>query len=153
MIGTALPNYVIPRYDWASACKTHQFLSQTVKQTMSIVAFEKFHGYLVGEEGATRGLVVIQEWWGLNEDIKSIATRYSKEGFLVLAPDLYYGKIAHNADEAHHFMDGLDWHDAQAMVSAGARLLKSKGAKAVGVTGFCMVSESFWPLELGWRRW
>ncbi|RUS29476.1 dienelactone hydrolase, partial [Jimgerdemannia flammicorona] len=105
---------------------------------MSIVAFEKFHGYLVGEEGATRGLVVIQEWWGLNEDIKSIATRYSKEGFLVLAPDLYYGKIAHNADEAHHFMDGLDWHDAQAMVSAGARLLKSKGAKAVGVTGFCM---------------
>ncbi|RUS20385.1 hypothetical protein BC937DRAFT_95332 [Endogone sp. FLAS-F59071] len=130
-----------------------------------IIAFDKYHGFLVGNQDTTRGLIVVQEWqknpaggwnsvfsylfqrtrrspslarWGLNEQIKNTSKRFANQGFLVLAPDLYYGKIAHSADEANHLMNNLDWQDAQAMIAEGVKVLKSKGVSKVGITGFCM---------------
>jgi len=103
-----------------------------------IIAFDKYHGFLVGNQDTTHGLIVVQEWWGLNEQIKNTSKRFANQGFLVLAPDLYYGKIAHSADEAHHLMNGLDWQDAQAMIAEGVKVLKSRGVNKVGITGFCM---------------
>ncbi|KAL1925147.1 uncharacterized protein VTP21DRAFT_30 [Calcarisporiella thermophila] len=105
---------------------------------MAMIQFENFHGFLVGEENSQRGLIVIQEWWGLNDHIKDLTTRFSEQGFLCIAPDLYYGKTATQEDEAGHLMNNLDWEDAIKMVGAAARHLKSKGVKSVGVTGFCM---------------
>jgi carboxymethylenebutenolidase len=84
------------------------------------------------------GLVVIQEWWGVNDHIKSVAGRYATHGFRVLVPDLYRGKVGLDAKEAEHLMTGLNFGDAAAQDVRGAvQFLKQSGGK-VGVTGYCM---------------
>jgi carboxymethylenebutenolidase len=95
-------------------------------------------GYLA-EAGAGRpGIVVIQEWWGLNDQIKGVAERFAKAGYNALAPDLYKGRVTQQPDEANHMMSGLDFAGASDQDVAGAvKLLAGKGGK-VAVMGFCM---------------
>jgi carboxymethylenebutenolidase len=84
------------------------------------------------------GIVVIQEWWGLNDQIRGTADRLALAGYRALVPDLYRGKSTVEAEEAHHLMTGLNFADAASQDIAGAvNWLGSSGAK-VGVTGFCM---------------
>jgi carboxymethylenebutenolidase len=97
-------------------------------------------GYLVEPAGGKTapGLVVIQEWWGVNDHIKSVADRYAARGFRVLVPDLYRGKVGLDAKEAEHLMGGLNFGDAAGQDIRGAvQYLKQSSAK-VGVTGYCM---------------
>lgn len=68
--------------------------------------------YLVDGPAGRPGIVLIQEWWGLNEHIKGVAERLSGLGYTVLAPDLYRGRTTTAADEANHLMTGLDFADA-----------------------------------------
>ena len=83
-------------------------------------------------------VVVLQEWWGLNDQIRGVADRLAHAGYRALVPDLYRGKSTIDAEEAHHLMTGLDFADAASQDVAGAvAYLKAGGAK-VGVTGFCM---------------
>ncbi len=85
------------------------------------------------------GLVVIQEWWGLNDQIKGVADRLAAAGYRALVPDLYRGKLALEANEAEHLMNGLDFADAAGQDIRGAvQHLKASGSDRVGVTGFCM---------------
>ena len=95
--------------------------------------------YAVPEAGEnTPGIVVIQEWWGLNEQIKGVADRFAQEGYRALVPDLYRGKVTLDAAEAEHLMSRLDFGDAATQDISGAlRHLKAAGTK-VGVIGFCM---------------
>jgi carboxymethylenebutenolidase len=84
------------------------------------------------------GIVVIQEWWGLNDQIRGVADKLAAAGYRALVPDLYRGKVAMEANEARHLMDGLNFVDAAKQDIRGAvQYLKAGGAKA-GVTGFCM---------------
>ncbi len=84
-------------------------------------------------------IVVIQEWWGLNEQIKAVADRLADAGYQALVPDLYRGKLALEENEANHLMNGLDFGDAAGQDIRGAvQYLKSQGSPKVGVTGFCM---------------
>jgi carboxymethylenebutenolidase len=84
------------------------------------------------------GMVVIQEWWGLNGQIKGVADKLAKAGYRALVPDLYRGKVALAANEAEHLMTGLNFGDAAGQDVRGAvQFLKGKSSK-VGVTGFCM---------------
>ena len=97
-------------------------------------------GYLAEPDrpGNAPGVVVIQEWWGLNAQIRGVADRLALAGYRALVPDLYRGKSTLAAEEAHHLMDGLDFGDAAAQDIRGAvQHLKASSAK-VGVTGFCM---------------
>ncbi|WP_198937966.1 dienelactone hydrolase family protein, partial [Pelomonas sp. KK5] len=66
------------------------------------------------------GILLLQEWWGLKPHILELANRFAAEGYVVLAPDLFRGRIAANADEAQHLMDGLDFVDACDQDIAGA---------------------------------
>jgi carboxymethylenebutenolidase len=85
------------------------------------------------------GIVVIQEWWGLNDQIRGVADKFAKAGYRALVPDLYRGKLALEANEAEHLMKGLDFGTAAAQDVRGAvQYLKSSGSVKVGVTGFCM---------------
>ncbi|WP_397533442.1 dienelactone hydrolase family protein [Roseateles sp.] len=94
--------------------------------------------YLADAGAGTPGLVLIQEWWGLNPHICEVADRFAAAGFTTLAPDLYRGRVASSADEANHLMTGLDFGDATHQDLAGAlSYLQERGTK-VGVTGFCM---------------
>lgn len=83
-------------------------------------------------------VVVIQEWWGLNDQIKGVADRLATAGYQALVPDLYRGKATVEAEEAHHLMTGLDFGDAASQDIRGAvQFLKARAPK-VGLTGFCM---------------
>lgn len=85
------------------------------------------------------GMVVIQEWWGLNDQIKGVANRLAAAGYRALVPDLYRGKAAGlDTKEAEHLMNNLNFGDAASQDVRGAvQHLKSSALK-VGVTGFCM---------------
>lgn len=85
------------------------------------------------------GVVVIQEWWGLDDEIRSVADRLAKAGYRALVPDLYRGKLALEANEAEHLMNDLNFGDAASQDVRGAvQYLKSTGSAKVAVTGFCM---------------
>jgi carboxymethylenebutenolidase len=102
---------------------------------------KKVPGYLaVPADGKHHGaVVVIQEWWGLNPQIKSVADRLAKAGFRALVPDLFRGKRATNEDEAKHLMAGLDWADATSQDVRGAiQHVKSWDQTKAAVLGFCM---------------
>jgi carboxymethylenebutenolidase len=85
------------------------------------------------------GIVVIQEWWGLNDQIKGVADKLAAVGYRALVPDLYRGKVALQAHEAEHLMKGLNFGDAAGQDAGGAvKYLKASGSPKVAVTGFCM---------------
>ena len=66
------------------------------------------HGYLaLPPSGSGPGVLVIQEWWGLTDHIADVADRLAAEGFVALAPDLFGGRTAHDADEAGRLMSEL----------------------------------------------
>ena len=98
-------------------------------------------GYLaLAARGDAPGVVVIQEWWGLQEQIKSVCERFARAGFSALAPDLYRGTVVpyHDGERAGREMDSLDFLDATTQTVRGAvEQLKKNGAK-VGLVGYCM---------------
>lgn len=97
-------------------------------------------GYLVepAQGAAAPAVVVIQEWWGLNAQIKGVAERLAAAGYQALVPDLYRGQSTLEAQEAHHLMSGLNFGEAASQDIRGAvQFLKTRTAK-VGITGFCM---------------
>jgi carboxymethylenebutenolidase len=97
---------------------------------------QSVNGYLTGDQGP--GMVVIQEWWGMNDQIRGVADKLAKAGYRALIPDLYRGKSTLEAKEAEHLMNGLNFGDAAGQDIRGAvQHLKKAGGK-VGVTGFCM---------------
>lgn len=100
-------------------------------------------GYLAQPEaaGSYPGVVVIQEWWGLDDHIKSVADYFARSGFVALAPDLYHGEIAREPDEARKLAMGLIADQANADVQGAADYLVSLDnvqPKKVGTVGFCM---------------
>lgn len=91
------------------------------------------------DEGGEKTVIVIQEWWGLNDHIKDIAGRYAAEGFTAIAPDLYRGKLATNPKEAGEMMNALAIEDGldtiKNTVDAAAAAFN---VKHFGITGYCM---------------
>jgi carboxymethylenebutenolidase len=102
---------------------------------------QSVNGYLAepAQAAGAPGMVVIQEWWGLNDQIKGVAERLAKAGYRALVPDLYRGKVTVEAKEAEHLMGNLNFGDAAAQDVRGAvQHLKATGSAKAGVTGFCM---------------
>ena len=98
-------------------------------------------GYLAeAADPKAPGVVVIQEWWGVQGQIKASCDQLAKDGFAALAPDLYEGKVVpyHDSAAAAAAMNALDFKRATAEAVRGAvQLLQKRGGK-VGLTGFCM---------------
>jgi len=101
-------------------------------------------GYLaVPESGSGAGVVVLQEWWGLVPQIKSVCDRLAERGYVALAPDLYHGDIAEHTemDKAGELMTTLPPDRAARDMSGAIDYLLGHDAcssSTVGVTGFCM---------------
>jgi carboxymethylenebutenolidase len=96
-------------------------------------------GYLAEPAEPKGGMIVIQEWWGLNDDIREIADRYAAEGFLAFAPDLYHGTLATEPDEARKLAMSLERQAAAEEIDAAIAWMKTeRGVAKVGCVGFCM---------------
>ena len=101
-------------------------------------------GYLAlpdGGSAGTIGVLVIQEWWGLVDQITRTCDRFAAAGFTALAPDLYRGKAVPltEPDEAAQHMMALEMGQAAAHLSGAVdEWVRRTGAPSVGVVGFCM---------------
>ena len=99
-------------------------------------------GYLaVPASGSGPGVVVLQEWWGLNDQIKEVCDRFAGDGFVALAPDIYRGAETKEPDEAVKLMMALNIQQAAKDMAGAVRYLRAHDAvtsDGVGVTGFCM---------------
>lgn len=84
-------------------------------------------------------VLLIQEWWGINEHIRDVAGRYARARYLCVAPDLYRGRLAKDAEEASAMMHALELDDGmetirEAIGAAGA----TYGVSQFVITGYCM---------------
>ncbi|HMM44514.1 MAG TPA: dienelactone hydrolase family protein [Candidatus Macondimonas sp.] len=98
-------------------------------------------GYLAeAEDPRAPGIVVIQEWWGLQEQIKGLCDRLAASGYHALAPDLFQGIVVpyHDADQAARQMNSLNFLEATDQDVRGAAQFFAAQGKKVGLTGFCM---------------
>ena len=104
---------------------------------------ETAQGYLARPEGdgPFPGVIVVQEWWGLDDHIKDVARRFANEGFVAFAPDLYHGKVTSEPNEAQKLMMSLDMNRAAKELAAAADHLANQpfiDGRGIGATGFCM---------------
>jgi carboxymethylenebutenolidase len=101
-------------------------------------------GYLVTPPSASGpGVLVIQEWWGLDSGIKTMADRLGAAGFVALAPDLYHGELAGHTemDKAGRLMRSLPPDRAARDMSGAIDYLATRAGvvgQGIGVVGFCM---------------
>ncbi|MEY2478867.1 MAG: carboxymethylenebutenolidase [Actinomycetota bacterium] len=101
-------------------------------------------GYLaLPESGSGPGLLVLQEWWGVNPQIKGVADRMAGEGFVALVPDLYHGELAEHTemDKAAELMNSMPPDRAARDMGGAIDYLLAHDAVTsgkVGVIGFCM---------------
>jgi carboxymethylenebutenolidase len=87
----------------------------------------------------TPAVILIQEWWGLNDHIKDIAGRYASEGFIAVAPDLYRGKVATNPDDASKMMHDLEIDDGIDTIRNAVTAARGEfGSSHFGISGYCM---------------
>jgi carboxymethylenebutenolidase len=104
---------------------------------------ENVSGFLALPEGRGKhpAIVVIHEWWGLNDQVKEDAQKLAAQGFVALAVDLYRGKVATTADEAHELMRGVpDDRGIRDLEAAFAYLAARPDVKPgkIGSVGWCM---------------
>jgi carboxymethylenebutenolidase len=101
-----------------------------------------YEGYLApAATGRGRGIVVIQEWWGLVGHIKNVVDRFAEADFTALAPDFYQGKATTEPDEAGSLMMALNIQEAEKVLHGAVEALVAHPATSgdkVGVIGFCM---------------
>jgi carboxymethylenebutenolidase len=90
--------------------------------------------------GKVGAVVVIQEWHGINAEMKAKVDRFASEGFLSLAPDLYHGKVAKDDTEAGQLMGALDFGKAIGEIGAAVQWLREhpRSNGKVAVLGFCL---------------
>lgn len=118
-----------------------EFAAADPLQREEPVAGQTSTGYLAAPAPGKpkgRGVVVIQEYWGLVGHIKDVADRFASEGFTALAPDLYHGRQAESPDEARRLLMALDVPRAERDLSASVEHLRRLTGTKVGVVGFCM---------------
>jgi carboxymethylenebutenolidase len=100
-------------------------------------------GFLATPEGkgSFPAVVVIQEWWGLDDWVKDQARALAKQGYVALAPDLYRGKVTNKQEEAHQYMMGLPQERAMSDLKTSLDYLvarKDVQVNALGAVGWCM---------------
>lgn len=100
-----------------------------------------WQGYLAESANGGPGVIVLQEWWGLVDQIKEVADRFAQEGFVALAPDLYHGQSTANPDDAGKLMMALNIETTAKEMNHAIHYLTnlvSTTGSHVGSVGFCM---------------
>jgi carboxymethylenebutenolidase len=91
-------------------------------------------------DGRHGTIVVIHEWWGVNDQIKSIADRWASQGFVAAVPDLYDGRVAATSADAEALMKALDFEQALQAIAAAVAALRTHARSngKVAISGYCM---------------
>ena len=114
----------------------------TTRVTFASKTGSDIAGELAEPSGAAKlpAVVLLQEYWGVNDHIRDLTDRLAKEGFLVLAPDLYHGKTTTDASEAGKLAAALDTLVAVKDIAGATAFLKAhpRSNGKVGVVGFCL---------------
>ena len=111
---------------------------------MAEVEFEanggKATGYLAEPEGKGPGLVVLQEWWGIDDHIRDVCERFAREGYVTLAPDLFHGETTDQPSEAQQKMMAMNMDEAEKEMRGAVDYVAShpKCSGEVGTVGFCL---------------
>jgi len=88
---------------------------------------------------AAAAVILIQEYWGINDHIRDIAGRYANEGYVCVAPDLYRGKLAKDSNEAARLMRELALAEGVEIIRQAVIETKQRyNAQKIGITGYCM---------------
>ncbi|HEX2687006.1 MAG TPA: dienelactone hydrolase family protein [Kofleriaceae bacterium] len=97
-------------------------------------------GVLVEPAGGSKppGIVLVHEWWGVNEQIQSVAERYAEAGFIALVIDLYHGTLATNAEQASALLNALDNGKAVQEIAGAVEFLRGRSNGKIAITGYCM---------------
>jgi carboxymethylenebutenolidase len=111
---------------------------------MPVVEFEAnggtARGYLAEPESEGPGVVVLQEWWGVEDHIKDVCDRFAREGFVALAPDLYHGETTDQPSEAEQKMMAMNMDEAEKEMRGAVEYVAAhpKCNGQVGAVGFCL---------------
>jgi carboxymethylenebutenolidase len=98
-------------------------------------------GYLAEPEGEDNpGVVVLQEWWGVDDHIRDVCERFAAAGFVALAPDLFHGETTDQPDEAQQKMMALNIEEAEKEMRRAVDYVAEhpKCSGQVGAVGFCL---------------
>ncbi|HEY0376219.1 MAG TPA: dienelactone hydrolase family protein [Pyrinomonadaceae bacterium] len=91
------------------------------------------------DSASSAAVILIQEWWGINDHVRDLCARYAREGYTAVAPDLFRGQVTKDAAEASRLMHALSTEDGMATIAAALSEVRGKyNAERVGVTGYCM---------------
>ena len=91
------------------------------------------------DEEPAAAVVLIHEWWGINDHVRDLAGRYAGEGFLCVAPDLFRGKTTRDSKEAGKLMHELETVDAMETIrEAIAETKRTYQTQKIAITGYCM---------------
>lgn len=107
--------------------------------TEDVTYFQDFKGFYAypKQEGSFPGVVMIHEWWGLNDQIKVTAQQLAKEGYHVLAVDLFKGSVAQTPEEARTATSALNQQEALNNLKSAVKFLKDKNATKIASLGWC----------------
>jgi len=108
--------------------------------TDSVNYFENTTGFLArpSQDGKFPGVILIHEWWGLNDNIKSMARDLASHGYTVLAVDLYAGQIATTSDGARQLLLSFNQEKGMSNIDSAVKLLKEKyGVEKIATIGWC----------------
>src|ERR1041385_5097238 len=91
------------------------------------------------EQDTNTAVILIQEWWGINQHIRDLASRYADEGYNCVAPDLYRGRVAQDAEEASAMMHALAIEDGMETIRRSVDAARDTFAfDQFVITGYCM---------------
>ncbi len=132
--------HILPDYESENHNSEIFVLGEFTTTSESINYFESSEGYLSRPliEGDYPAVIMIHEWWGLNKDIKEMADKLASHGYVVLAVDLYNGKVGTTSEEARQLVTSFDKeHGIQNMNTAVSYLEENFSPDSLGSIGWC----------------
>lgn len=109
-------------------------------ETQQVNYFDKAQGFLAkpSEDGEFPGVVMIHEWWGLNDNIKEMAKKLASHGYVVLAVDLYNGKVGTTSEEARQLVSSFNAESGiENMNNAASYIQENHNVEKIGSIGWC----------------
>jgi carboxymethylenebutenolidase len=113
--------------------------AETVRIGAGAAATDAFVVYPISTSAAA--VIVTHDWWGLNDQVRTVARRLAGEGYVAIVPDLFHGRVTDDAEEAHALMQGIPTDRANADLDATVAWLRANprvGNRPIGVMGFGM---------------